>query len=118
MQIRTRRLRVPHEGSGPLATLRRDFPPLLAFVCGRASTAMTTLPSTPALRRFDRGADRDVSVIIPCLNEEGTIERCVRAALDVMAEHGIDGEVVVADNASTDNSAELARKAGARVVHE
>jgi len=59
-----------------------------------------------------------VSVVIPCLNEEENIERCVRLALEVMSEHGIDGEVVVTDNASEDNSAEIAAAAGARVIHE
>src|SRR4051795_6544615 len=59
-----------------------------------------------------------VSVVIPCLNEEDNIERCVRLALEVMEEAGINGEVVVADNASEDRSAELASAAGARVVHE
>ncbi|HWT25200.1 MAG TPA: glycosyltransferase family 2 protein [Solirubrobacteraceae bacterium] len=59
-----------------------------------------------------------VSVVIPCLNEEGNIEHCVRVALDVMEAHGLQGEVVVADNASEDRSAELASAAGARVVHE
>jgi glycosyltransferase involved in cell wall biosynthesis len=59
-----------------------------------------------------------VSVVIPCLNEEANIERCVRTALAVLTEHDIPGEVVVADNASEDRSAELAARAGARVVHE
>jgi glycosyltransferase involved in cell wall biosynthesis len=59
-----------------------------------------------------------VSVVIPCLNEEENIEACVRSALTAMEEAGIPGEVVVADNDSEDRSAELARAAGARVVHE
>ncbi|HVW18013.1 MAG TPA: glycosyltransferase family 2 protein [Solirubrobacteraceae bacterium] len=59
-----------------------------------------------------------VSVVIPCLDEEENIVECVTAALQAMAEARIDGEVVVADNASEDRSAELARAAGARVVHE
>ena len=59
-----------------------------------------------------------VSVVIPCLNEEDNIERCVQLAFAVLSEHGIDGEVVVADNASDDRSAELAAAAGARVVTE
>jgi glycosyltransferase involved in cell wall biosynthesis len=59
-----------------------------------------------------------VSVVIPCLNEEENIEACVGAALEAMREAGIAGEVVVADNASEDRSAELAAAAGARVVHE
>ena len=60
----------------------------------------------------------DVSVVIPCLNEADTIARCVTAARTVLAEHGIRGEVVVADNASEDGSARLAAEAGARVVRE
>jgi glycosyltransferase involved in cell wall biosynthesis len=59
-----------------------------------------------------------VSVVIPCLNEEANIQRCVGLALETLREHGLAGEVVVADNASEDNSARLAEEAGARVVHE
>ena len=59
-----------------------------------------------------------VSVVIPCLNEEENIEACVRAARQAMDDAGISGEVVVADNASEDRSAELATAAGARVVRE
>ncbi|MGZ4299828.1 MAG: glycosyltransferase family 2 protein, partial [Solirubrobacteraceae bacterium] len=59
-----------------------------------------------------------VSVVIPCLNEEASIERCVRKALEVLEEHGINGEVIVADNDSEDQSARLAAAAGAIVVHE
>ena len=59
-----------------------------------------------------------VSVVIPCLNEAANIERCVTWALTTLAEHGIAGEVVVADNDSDDDSAALAIEAGARVVHE
>ena len=59
-----------------------------------------------------------VSVVIPCLNEAQSIESCVRSAHAVLSEHGIDGEVVVADNDSDDGSGELAAGAGARVVHE
>ncbi len=59
-----------------------------------------------------------VSVVIPCLNEAQTIGECVRRALTVLADAQLDGEVVVADNGSTDGSAELAAAVGARVVHE
>jgi glycosyltransferase involved in cell wall biosynthesis len=59
-----------------------------------------------------------VSVVIPCLNEEENIERCVAAAAAAMLGAGIDGEVLVVDNASTDRSAELAAAAGARVISE
>jgi glycosyltransferase involved in cell wall biosynthesis len=59
-----------------------------------------------------------VSVVIPCLNEEENIEEVVSRARAVMERDGICGEVIVADNASDDRSAELAAAAGARVVHE
>jgi glycosyltransferase involved in cell wall biosynthesis len=59
-----------------------------------------------------------VSVVIPCLNEAENIVECVTRAKTVMAEHGLTGEVIVADNASDDGSPELAKGAGALVVHE
>jgi len=58
----------------------------------------------------------EVSVVIPCLNEETTVGRCVRKALDCFRSLGIAGEVVVADNGSTDRSAAVAAEEGARVV--
>jgi len=59
-----------------------------------------------------------VSVVIPCLNEAENIVQCVTDARRVLDEHGIAGEVIVADNGSEDGSAALARAAGARVVDE
>jgi glycosyltransferase involved in cell wall biosynthesis len=59
-----------------------------------------------------------VSVVIPCLNEEEHIQQCVRRAREALVQSGLSGEVVVADNASEDRSAELAEEAGARVVRE
>jgi len=63
-------------------------------------------------------AEPEVSVVIPCLNEAQSIESCVRSALDVLREHGISGEIIVADNDSDDGSGELAAGAGATVVRE
>jgi len=57
-----------------------------------------------------------VSVVMPCLNEAETLERCIRGALEAMREAGLPGEVIVADNGSTDGSPEIAAHAGARVV--
>jgi glycosyltransferase involved in cell wall biosynthesis len=59
-----------------------------------------------------------VSAVMPCLNEELTIATCIRKAQACFAALGIDGEVVVADNGSTDKSVEIARSLGARVVHQ
>jgi glycosyltransferase involved in cell wall biosynthesis len=59
-----------------------------------------------------------VSVVIPCLNEEASIARCVTEARRAIEGEGWDGEVIVANNGSDDRSAELAREAGALVIHE
>jgi hypothetical protein len=58
----------------------------------------------------------ELTVVIPCLNEAETVATCVRKAVAFIAGNGIDGEVVVADNGSTDGSRQLAADAGARVV--
>ena len=59
-----------------------------------------------------------VSVVIPALNEAESIVACVRRSIDTMEENGIRGEVIVADNGSTDGTPDLARGAGARVIYE
>ena len=59
-----------------------------------------------------------VSVVIPCLNESESIAECVSQSLAALRAAGLDGEVVVADNGSTDGSPDLAREAGAIVVDE
>jgi glycosyltransferase involved in cell wall biosynthesis len=59
----------------------------------------------------------ELSVVMPCLNEADTVERCVGKAITAMAKTGIHGEVIVADNGSTDGCIALAIAAGARVVH-
>ncbi|MGI8715023.1 MAG: glycosyltransferase family 2 protein [Solirubrobacteraceae bacterium] len=59
-----------------------------------------------------------VSVVIPCLNEEQNIEACVAAAIGSLERNELRGEVIVVDNDSEDLSAQLAREAGATVVHE
>lgn len=58
----------------------------------------------------------EVSVVLPCLNEAGTVGGCVRAAIAALDGAGIAGEVVVADNGSSDGSREIALDAGARIV--
>src|SRR5258706_9134807 len=64
------------------------------------------------------GADDgvEVSVVIPCLNEANSIGICVSKAIRAFQSAGFPGEVVVADNGSTDGSIEIAEKLGARVV--
>jgi glycosyltransferase involved in cell wall biosynthesis len=60
----------------------------------------------------------EVSVVLPCLNEEQTIGECVNKIKEVFAREGIKGEIIVADNGSLDRSAEIARSLGAVVVFE
>jgi len=57
-----------------------------------------------------------VSVVIPCLNEANSIGICVEKARKAMSDAGLLGEVVVADNGSSDGSIEIAARAGARVI--
>jgi glycosyltransferase involved in cell wall biosynthesis len=59
-----------------------------------------------------------VSVVIPCLNEAGSIVECVTRAREVFGETGTSSEVIVVDNCSVDGSDELAAAAGATVVFE
>lgn len=58
----------------------------------------------------------DVSMVIPCLNEEGTLGETVRLAMEAIRLSGLRGEVVVSDNGSTDRSIAIAEAGGARVV--
>lgn len=71
-------------------------------------------PHPPARPRPDLP---EVSVVMPCLDEARTLEACVLAAQRSLSEHAISGEVIVADNGSTDGSIAIAERLGARVVH-
>ena len=77
----------------------------------------TTLVSDSALREAT-GETRpvEVSVVIPCLNEANSLAYCVDKARKALQEAGLSGEVVVADNGSTDGSIEIAEEHGARVI--
>jgi glycosyltransferase involved in cell wall biosynthesis len=77
-----------------------------------SSTAETHVASRIAQDR--EGVE--LSVVMPCLNEAATVGICVKKALDALEQHGVRGEVIVADNGSTDGSQQIARALGARVV--
>src|SRR6185369_7136697 len=59
----------------------------------------------------------EVSVVIPCLNEEDTFGSCIEKAQRALRENHIAGEILVADNGSTDSSRKIAERQGARVVN-
>lgn len=58
----------------------------------------------------------ELTVLMPCLDEAETVATCVTQAIGWMERHGVEGEVLVADNGSTDGSQALAAAAGARVI--
>lgn len=60
----------------------------------------------------------DISVVMPCLNEEQSVGWCVERAWRGIERAGLRGELVVCDNGSFDRSVEVAERAGARVVHQ
>ncbi len=70
---------------------------------------MTTEPQTAT-------TPLELSIVMPCLNEALTLEVCIRKAQGFLAKHNVAGEVIIADNGSTDGSQAIAEKAGARVV--
>jgi glycosyltransferase involved in cell wall biosynthesis len=64
----------------------------------------------------DTGPATELTILMPCLNEARTVQVCIAKALSYLHKRGIAGEVLVADNGSTDGSQALAAAAGARVV--
>ena len=59
----------------------------------------------------------DLTILIPCLNEEKTIGTCITKANKFILENNINGEVLIANNGSTDNSEKIAKSLGARVEY-
>jgi glycosyltransferase involved in cell wall biosynthesis len=59
----------------------------------------------------------ELTIVMPCLNEAETLGRCITKARQFLREHGIDGEVLIADNGSTDDSQAIATACGARLIN-
>ena len=78
--------------------------------------AVVTMPSNAEAREAHRPRNIELTILMPCLNEAETVAVCVRKAQEFVQRAGVSGEVLVADNGSSDGSAELAERAGARVV--
>jgi hypothetical protein len=77
------------------------------------STAARPIRYTPS-RPF--GREIELSVVMPCLNEADTLATCIEKARKAISDAGIDAEIIVADNGSTDGSQEIAERHGARVI--
>jgi glycosyltransferase involved in cell wall biosynthesis len=67
---------------------------------------------------FDRDVSGSIelSIVMPCLNEAETLATCIRKAQGYLNDYGVSGEVVIADNGSTDGSQTIAQQLGARVI--
>jgi len=78
-----------------------------------ALVARQPLPPTPAAPP----ETLELSIVMPCLNEAETIAVCVKKAKAFLDAQGLSGEVIVADNGSTDGSQQIANALGARIVH-
>jgi glycosyltransferase involved in cell wall biosynthesis len=65
----------------------------------------------------DQDKEIEFSIVMPCLNEADTLAMCIEKAMTSLRKHSITGEVIIADNGSTDGSPSIARGMGARVVH-
>jgi glycosyltransferase involved in cell wall biosynthesis len=79
-----------------------------SFIANRFSITAPAASATPC----------ELSVVLPCLNEAETVGACVAKAMETLKRLRILGEVLVVDNGSDDGSAEIARRAGARVIKE
>ena len=77
---------------------------------------VTEVQTTPSEIKID-GHRIELSVLMPCLNEAETLATCIKKAQKALEDLKVDGEIVVADNGSTDGSPEIAASLGARVVH-
>ena len=67
--------------------------------------------------REESGPEIELSIVMPCLNEAETLAVCIEKARRTLSSHDVRGEIIVADNGSTDGSIEIARRMGARLVN-
>jgi glycosyltransferase involved in cell wall biosynthesis len=80
------------------------------------STRNQTLPENAPSSLQPRMTDVEVSVVMPCLNEAETLGSCIEKAQRALRDSGVSGEVIVADNGSTDGSQAIAERLGARLI--
>jgi len=82
-----------------------------------ANDSLLIAPSAAVASRVDPTFACELTILMPCLNEAETLGRCIAKARDYLDRSGIMGEIVIADNGSTDGSQAIARALGARVVN-
>src|SRR5437762_647577 len=86
------------------------------FAVSTEAVPMQAILDEPCAPPESSAEDIELSVVMPCLNESRTVGRCVDKALNALQTLGVKGEVIVADNGSSDGSPGIARDHGARVV--
>ena len=78
-----------------------------ACVSITSRVSLPVIPNPPPL----------LSVVLPCLNENGSLAACIREVKDALVKSGVTWEIIVSDNGSTDGSVETAHGLGVRVVN-
>lgn len=68
--------------------------------------------------QIKRPKQLDISIIMPCLNESASLRKCIKEAEQYLTHRKLNGEIIIVDNGSTDNSADIARKLGTVVETE
>ena len=76
----------------------------------------TILETKDVLKQGNESPTLELSIVMPCLNEAETLSICIQKAQQSLLKHDVRGEILVADNGSTDGSQEIARKMGARLI--
>jgi len=93
---------------------------IVAMVDGKSSVKKAPLIVTQSAVRtvesHSMSNETEVSIVIPCLNEAETVGICIEKAFQWIRDQGIDGEVILADNGSTDGSGTIAQSKGVRVI--
>ncbi|MBA3826218.1 MAG: glycosyltransferase, partial [Ktedonobacterales bacterium] len=102
------------------STPETELPPLpmrdLRRVAGGSAPPRPDVVPQPAIGAPE--SPPEISIVLPCLNEEAAIGGCIDAIGAIIARQGINAEIVVVDNASTDRTAEIARARGVRIVEQ
>src|SRR5438128_3500957 len=99
--------------SSSISGTGRSTYPAAAF---EARAMQATLEPLADCSPTETPADLEVSVVMPCLNEARTVGRCIDKATQALRDMGVAGEVIIADNGSSDGSPAIAVAHGARVI--